>query len=91
MPGDAEEGKGIEALPLVLSLAPEPGIVVSLSLVFKVSLFSLSCVIVRERALESHSAGLDCQLRRRRPWCAVKRLLRNGARCAFANDSQDSC
>ena len=63
----------------------------SLSLVFKVSLFSLSFVIVRERAPESHSAGSVCHLRRRRPWCAVKRLLRFGARCALAMDSQDSC
>jgi len=62
----------------------------SLSLVFKAPLFSLSFVIVRERTLESHSAGSDCHLRRRRPWCAVKRLLRFGARCALAKDSQDS-
>ena len=63
----------------------------ALSLDFKVSLFSLSFVIVRERAPESHSAGSVCHLRRRRPWCAVKRLLRFGARCALAMDSQDSC
>ena len=63
----------------------------SLSLDFKVSLFSLSFVIVRERAPESHSAGSVCHLRRRRPWCTVKRLRRFGARCALAMDSQDSC
>ena len=40
---------------------------------FTVSLFSLSFVIVRERAPESHSAGSVCHLRRRRPWCAVKK------------------
>jgi len=55
----------------------------------KVSLFSLSFVIVRERAPELHSAGSVCHLHRRRPWCATKRLLRFGTRCAFAMDSQD--
>ena len=63
----------------------------SLSLVFEVSLFSISFVIVRERAPELHSAGSNCHLRRRRPWCAVKRLLRFRARCALAKDFQDSC
>ena len=42
------------------------------------------------RALESHSAGSDCHLRRRWPWYTVMRLLRFGARCALAKDSQDS-
>jgi len=55
----------------------------SLSLV-KVSVFSLSLVTVRERAPESHLAGSVCHLRRRRLWCAVKRLLHFAARCALA-------
>ena len=42
-----------------------------LSLVFKVSLFSLSFAIVRERAPESHSARSVCHLRRRRPWTGL--------------------
>jgi len=36
---------------------------------FKVSLFSLSFVIVRERAPVSHSTGSVCHLR---PWCTAK-------------------
>jgi len=55
------------------------------------SLFSLSFAIVRERTLEAHSARSDCHLRQRRRRCAVKRPLRFDARCALANDSQDSC
>ena len=46
----------------------------------EVSLVSLSFVTVRERAPESNSAGSVCHLRRRRPWSAVNRLLRFGAR-----------
>jgi len=58
---------------------PSRGSSFSLSLVFKVPLFSLSFVIVRERAPGSYSAGSVCRLRLRRPWCAVKKLLRPGA------------
>ena len=77
--------------PWPLATTAVSGARLPLSLVFKVSLFSLSFVIERERAPESHSAGSVCHLRRRRPWCAVKRLLQFGARCALAKDSQDSC
>jgi len=49
----------------------------SLSLVFKFSLFSLSFVIVRERAPESHSAGSVCHLLRWRPWCAMEGIRRS--------------
>ena len=58
---------------------------------FLVFVFSLSFAIVLERAPESHSAGSVCHLRRRRPRCAVKRLVRFGARCAILLDSQDPC
>ena len=67
------------------NLPPPPPVHLSFSLplAFKASLFSLLFVILRERAPESHSAGSVCHLRRRRPWCAAKKLLCFGARFRF--------
>jgi len=82
--GDDENGDALLAPP------EEEADVAARALALLVSLFSLSFVIVRGRAPDSHSSGSVCHLRRRRPWCAVKRLLRFGA-FALAIDSKDSC